>query len=59
MGNSYYGRSSEDPLLIGRRADGLNFRVIRLVQHAHSLDRVRCNGDTTVKKTALLIYPAT
>ena len=24
MGNSYYGRSSEDPLLIGRRADGLN-----------------------------------
>lgn len=23
MGNSYYGRSSEDPLLIGRRADGL------------------------------------
>lgn len=23
-GNSYYGRSSEDPLLIGRRADGLN-----------------------------------
>ena len=24
MGNSYYGRSSEDPLLIGRRADKLN-----------------------------------
>lgn len=24
MGNSYYGRSSEDPLLIGRRQDGLN-----------------------------------
>lgn len=24
MGNSYYGRSSENPLLIGRRADGLN-----------------------------------
>lgn len=24
MGNSYYGRSSEDPLLIGRRGDGLN-----------------------------------
>lgn len=24
MGNSYYGRSSEDSLLIGRRADGLN-----------------------------------
>ena len=24
MGNSYYGRSSEDPLLIGRRADSLN-----------------------------------
>ncbi|NAR91517.1 SUMF1/EgtB/PvdO family nonheme iron enzyme [Acinetobacter haemolyticus] len=24
MGNSYYGRSSQDPLLIGRRADGLN-----------------------------------
>ena len=24
MGNSYYGRSSEDPLLTGRRADGLN-----------------------------------
>ena len=24
MGNSYYGRSSEDPLLIGRRVDGLN-----------------------------------
>lgn len=24
MGNAYYGRSSEDPLLIGRRADGLN-----------------------------------
>ena len=24
MGNTYYGRSSEDPLLIGRRADGLN-----------------------------------
>jgi len=24
LGNSYYGRSSEDPLLIGRRADGLN-----------------------------------
>ena len=24
MGNSYYGRSSEDLLLIGRRADGLN-----------------------------------
>lgn len=24
MGNSYYGRSSEDPLLIGRRPDGLN-----------------------------------
>ncbi|MBU3845577.1 MAG: hypothetical protein H9855_01095 [Candidatus Acinetobacter avistercoris] len=24
MGNSYHGRSSEDPLLIGRRADGLN-----------------------------------
>lgn len=24
MGNSYYGRSSEDPLLVGRRADGLN-----------------------------------
>ena len=24
MGNSYYGQSSEDPLLIGRRADGLN-----------------------------------
>lgn len=24
MGNSYYGKSSEDPLLIGRRADGLN-----------------------------------
>ena len=24
MGNNYYGRSSEDPLLIGRRADGLN-----------------------------------
>lgn len=23
MGNSYYGRSSEDPLLIGRRPDGL------------------------------------
>lgn len=24
MGNTYYGRSSENPLLIGRRADGLN-----------------------------------
>ena len=24
MGNAYYGRSSENPLLIGRRADGLN-----------------------------------
>ncbi|WP_257228914.1 formylglycine-generating enzyme family protein [Acinetobacter sp. YH12255] len=24
LGNTYYGRSSEDPLLIGRRADGLN-----------------------------------
>ena len=24
MGNNYYGRSSEDPLLTGRRADGLN-----------------------------------
>lgn len=24
MGNSYYGRSSEDPLLTGRRQDGLN-----------------------------------
>lgn len=24
LGNSYYGRSSEDPLLVGRRADGLN-----------------------------------
>ena len=24
LGNSYYGRSSEDPLLIGRRGDGLN-----------------------------------
>lgn len=24
MGNTYYGRSSEDPLLIGRRQDGLN-----------------------------------
>ena len=24
LGNSYYGRSSEDPLLIGRRYDGLN-----------------------------------
>lgn len=24
LGNNYYGRSSEDPLLIGRRADGLN-----------------------------------
>ena len=24
LGNSYYGRSSEDPLLVGRRYDGLN-----------------------------------
>lgn len=24
LGNTYYGRSSENPLLIGRRADGLN-----------------------------------
>lgn len=24
LGNTYYGRSSEDPLLVGRRADGLN-----------------------------------
>lgn len=24
MGNTYYGRSSENPLLVGRRADGLN-----------------------------------